>query len=530
MRPSVFISSTVISSLMFSGIFPVVAEHPDIPDVPGPGGSGPRGIYETLRASESGQIRDDLPVRFDTPEMIQERATGNDAPGRQQKSTKPSKKKTPITDERDEIETRPETKTPIFEETVKPARNEMPEKKAGPDRKEAVNPQSSHQKRQEMLKKAQTDRTRPQKEKEKEIDRSVSKKNPRPQQSEETQLPEKKTAAVDKQNSILEKKSPAVEKNSVAANSSGTNNIPRTSSATGLPSRLEPTPKGRYKYRTPDFYRGIYLNNAVPRRPDIYKKLLERAHAHGINTLVVDVQPSMPPIEFVKLARESGFYLVARVVVFEGGLKVFPPPMNHIAGVLDSAEGAAKNGFMEVQLDYIRFADYSQSIGLSLEKRYNVIAGILKMATDRIRPHGVRIGADIFGRIAFNRDDIIGQKLELFAAHLDTIYPMLYPSHFYGEPSRINDPYTTILMGTKNSVERIGKESKVVAYIQGFPMSVQGTGLTYVEYIRRQIQASEEAGGSGYVVWNALNDYTALFQAISAHEKTRRGSGLVSNP
>ncbi len=530
MRLSLSSYLTVVSTiLILSAAVPALAEHPDIPDVPGPGGSGPRGIYETLRAGESGQIRDDLPVRFDSPEMIQQRASEYDAP---RKSNKPAKKTDRTLDMVEETHIRQEPKTPIFEETVKPGRTETSEKKPGADRKETIQ-ETAHQKRQEQLKKTAAERAaRAQKEKEREVERASARKNTRPSlTSGEDQAAWDKKTQLEKKSPIPEKKTLVTEKqNPIAANSAGTNNFPSTRSSPGLPSRLEPTPKGRYKYRTPDFYRGIYLNNAVPRRPDIYKNLLERARAHGINTLVVDVQPSMPPIEFVKLARESGFYMVARVVVFEGGLKTFPPPMNHIAAVLDSAEGAAKTGFMEVQLDYIRFADRLQGVGLTLDKRYMVIAGILKMATDRIRPHGVRIGADIFGRIAFNRDDEIGQKLELFAAHLDTIYPMLYPSHFYGEPARINDPYTTILLGTRNSVERVGKESKIIAYIQGFPMSVQGTGLSYVEYIRRQIQGSEESGGSGYVVWNALNDYTALFQAIAAHEKTRRGSGLVSNP
>ncbi len=286
------------------------------------------------------------------------------------------------------------------------------------------------------------------------------------------------------------------------------NNIP----AVNLPTEVTPTPRTRYAYRAPDFYKGIYINNVTVRTPRMYRPILERAVQAGINTLVVDVQPLFPSDEFIKYARESGFYLVSRIVVFEGGLKTYPPPLAHIGIIVDTAEKSGRNGFMEVQLDYIRFADNPNIVNLSLAQRYRMLEGILKMTTDRVRPLGLRVGADIFGRIAFNRDDWIGQKIEIFANHLDTIYPMLYPSHFYHEPHRINDPYRTILEGTQNCVNRSAGRAKIVAYIQGFPMSIGSH--TYDAYLRKQIQASHDAGGGGFIVWNITNHYDAFFRAL----------------
>ncbi len=321
---------------------------------------------------------------------------------------------------------------------------------------------------------------------------------------------------------------PPGEKGEVAPKHSREQPKPRA----GFPTTLRPTRKGGYRYRAPKFYEGIYITNPVAYTPRLYRPLLQKARAARLNTLVVDVQPKLPPLEFIRLAREGGFYLVARVVVFPGGLNEYPPRAGRIHRTLDLAERAARTGFMEVQLDYIRFADRirgQRNLSVSLDKRYRLIEGILKMATDRLRPHGVRVGADVFGRIAFNRDDIIGQKVELFAAHLDTIYPMLYPSHFYGEPHRIRNPYQTVLLGNKNTVERSQGHSKIIAYIQGFRMSVGPSGLSYENYIRKQIAAAEDSGGAGYIVWNARNHYDAFFRALAHHRRAREKARLTHN-
>ena len=292
----------------------------------------------------------------------------------------------------------------------------------------------------------------------------------------------------------------------------------------GFPTNLKPTPKKGYRYRTPAFYRGLYLTNPTAGRARRYIPLLKKARRHGVNVLVVDIQPRIPKPEFIRHARESNFYIVARVVVFPGGLKRYPPSRRRIHRMLNLTEKAARAGFMEVQLDYIRFADRYKGrryLKLSLRKRYKLIEGVLKMCTDRLRPLGVRVGADIFGRIAFNRNDIIGQQVELFAAHLDTIYPMLYPSHFYGEPRRIRNPYNTILEGNINCIQRVRGQSRIISYIQGFRMSVRPSRLSFVRYIQKQIQAAEDSGSAGYIVWNARNRYNAYFKAVRLHKRYR---------
>ncbi len=276
---------------------------------------------------------------------------------------------------------------------------------------------------------------------------------------------------------------------------------------------IDPVMPRNYRFTAPVYYQGIYLNNYTARTKSRFLPLLKQAKATGINTLVVDVQPRLPTEEFMKTARSMGFYLVSRVVVFEGGLKTYPAPAGHINKVRKRAEESALMGFMEIQLDYIRFADRLHIKGLNLTERYRTIASILRSFEETLRPHGVRIGADIFGRIPFNNNDIIGQKMEVFARYMDTLYPMLYPSHFYGDPFYQKNPYRTIYDGKTRAIKRAGT-TRIIAYIQGFTMLVSKSGLSYKDYIKKQLVASKDSGGAGFVVWNPKNDYAVFFQAL----------------
>lgn len=273
-----------------------------------------------------------------------------------------------------------------------------------------------------------------------------------------------------------------------------------------------PVDRGDFAAKAPSYYRGIYINNAYFRSKQ-FPAFLKTAAAAGMNTLVIDIQPSLPSAETMKAIHDAGFYTVARVVVFPDGLKTYPASSAMLERILDRAEQGAKAGFAEVQLDYIRFADNLHVSGLTIEKRYRYLSGLLLRFEERLRPYRVRLGGDIFGRIAFNRNDIIGQKLEVFDAHLDTIYPMLYPSHFYGDAFRRRQPYRTVLEGTRDSRLRT-KNSRIVPYIQAFSMKVSESGLSLEDYIRAQIDGAKDSGGGGYIVWNARNDYRPFFRAL----------------
>ncbi|WP_425460720.1 putative glycoside hydrolase [Leptospira gomenensis] len=269
----------------------------------------------------------------------------------------------------------------------------------------------------------------------------------------------------------------------------------------------------------PNFARGIYISQRTLKKTKVFQEIRRKAIRHGVNLLVIDIQPTTPSREDLSSIIEEGFYPVARVVNFEGGLPTEKPTERRLASIYRSVREACRTGFPEIQLDYIRYADNLQ-LKLSYDVRYKNIAGIIKnIRNETLKCDNLPyIGADIFGRIPFNQNDMIGQKVEVFAQVVDVLYPMLYPSHFYGMPNRINDPYQTVYDGTLFTLKRSLKTTRVVPYIQGFNMSVGKSGLSLPEYIKAQIKASYDSGGHGFVVWNAWNDYEPTFKALESYD------------
>lgn len=274
--------------------------------------------------------------------------------------------------------------------------------------------------------------------------------------------------------------------------------------------------------KRPEYIQGIYISNYTIRSPEIMKKHIADAKKHGINTFVIDVQPRQLSKEVIDNIIDNGIYPVARVVVFEGGLAQEKPSKEHIDKIVNYIGSSAKVGFLEVQLDYIRYADYQRLRRLSLDFKYKVIDEILDRAQKEAIKNNVLISADLFGRITLNYNDHIGQKLEIFAKRMDVLYPMLYPSHYYSDNFRTTNPYHTVKEGMKNSIDRVGDQSQIVGYIQGFQMYVDKTGLSFTEYIRQQIQAVEDSGGHGWIIWNPHNKYEVSYLAMQAEKKRKQ--------
>lgn len=278
--------------------------------------------------------------------------------------------------------------------------------------------------------------------------------------------------------------------------------------------------------KVPEFSRGIYISQRTLKKVKAFEELRRRSKMHGINFLVIDVQPTAPSKETLDSLFAEGFYPVARVVNFDGGLPTENPSDQKIKSIHRSIRAACQSGFPEIQLDYIRYADNLQ-LKLSYEARYKNISGIIKnIRNETLKCENLPyIGADIFGRIPFNQNDSIGQKVEVFAQVVDVLYPMLYPSHFYGMPARIKDPYQTVYDGTRLTLKRSLKTTRVIPYIQGFNMSVAKSGLSLSDYIKAQVKATYDSGAHGFVVWNAWNEYDSTFQALKDYEREVKKGG-----
>ncbi len=277
--------------------------------------------------------------------------------------------------------------------------------------------------------------------------------------------------------------------------------------------------------QAPAFIEGLYINTKTIRDKKYWSTLFGAMQESGMNAAVIDIQPYPPTSEQVMDAKARGIYPIARIVNFEGGLIEKSPPPARMTSIQNAIKTACTIGFKEIQLDYIRYADGGTNFSMSYEKRYESILGIIKEHKEKTKDvcgSDVEWSADIFGRVPFIENDVIGQKVEPFSENLQALYPMLYPSHFYGLTKRVADPYGTIKDGLDFTVSRAKKGTRAIAWIQGFKMMVGPSKLPYKDYIKVQMLGARDSQGHGFIVWNAGNDYLETFEAYEAYEAYKK--------
>lgn len=189
------------------------------------------------------------------------------------------------------------------------------------------------------------------------------------------------------------------------------------------------------------------------------------------------------------------------------------------------AKVTAESGADEVQFDYVRFpAEGDQKDALFAYQsdpklhRDDVIAGFLHRAYDELHPKGVLLSLDVFGIMAWQRSvdlNHTGQDIVKMAKYCDVLSPMIYPSHFFGMdgyklPGDAPEHFIGVSM---DRFQKITTGSGVVLrpWLQAFRWRTK----TYSpEYILKQVSTSKQHGGTGFLFWNAANDYSKPFAAM----------------
>ncbi len=310
----------------------------------------------------------------------------------------------------------------------------------------------------------------------------------------------------------------------------------------------------------PDEIRGVHVTMALANLDGKLEEYVGMAD-QGLNTLELDIkdengevgfrsplaklatkvgaaQKYYNPREAAKLAHDHGLYLIGRVVVFEDPVLSMKRPALAVrrtdggvwttsAGLgwtnpydervwkynVDIAEAAAWAGFDEVMFDYVRFPSDGDLSAMVFkhevkEPKANTVVRFVKYARDRLHPLGVRISAAVFG-LSATRDLGIGQRPRKLGRYLDSIYPMVYPSHYspgeYNIPNPDGDPGRTVAFSLRDFREKLrGRAAKVVPWLQDF--SIQHT-YTLVE-IQAQVDSARRTKSAGYLLWNASGIYT----------------------
>jgi hypothetical protein len=261
--------------------------------------------------------------------------------------------------------------------------------------------------------------------------------------------------------------------------------------------------------------------------------------------------PDLP--KFVHFLHSENMHAIARIAIFrdehlvkthpelavkslrtgqpwrENGKLVWTDPSNPKVQEYDIAlaKFVAQSGVDEVQFDYVRFpAEGDQKdAGFTFQKehpkwqRSEVIADFLKHAYAEIHPTGALFSLDVFGVMAWQRPvDLAhtGQDIVAMAKHCDVLSPMIYPSHFFGMDgyARPGDAPEHFIGESMDRFKLITKDSNVVIrpWLQAFAWRTK----TYSpEYVKVQIEVAKNKGGIGFLFWNANNNYSKPFIAMS---------------
>jgi len=324
--------------------------------------------------------------------------------------------------------------------------------------------------------------------------------------------------------------------------------------AKGAKKKLRPRPRP-----LPTEVRGVHVTMALASLPG---KIGEYLAMEGLNTLEVDVKDENGEVGFLmpqwtlarrigaskpyysarRLAAEahrSGAYLIGRVVVFEDPVLTSKRPdlairmtdgsvWQNDAGlgwsnpydrrvwnyVVSIGKAAARDGFDEIQFDYVRFPsdgpiENAVFAGKAAEPQGWTIARFVQYASLQLRPLGVRVSVDLFG-LSATRELGVGQKPRRLAKYVDAVYPMVYPSHYNSGEFNLPDPSSvpgqTVAFSLRDfRSQLIGRRAMLIPWLEDFSLSA---GRRPASEVLAQINATRRYHTKGFLLWNPEGVYT----------------------
>lgn len=309
---------------------------------------------------------------------------------------------------------------------------------------------------------------------------------------------------------------------------------------------------------------GVYLTTNSMKNPDKVGHTYDELKRTGGNAIVFDVKGSyvyfasesalaeqyglvrptydLPLI--VAQAHERGLYVIARYIAIKdpvfaqtvkearlrhpvsgiepGAVWVDPAHPLTLAYNREIIGDLVKSGVDEINFDYIRFpTEYAPAqIGLTGSEKADRLEVFLRMARSVVEGEKADtvIGISTFAILGWNFElnmEPLGQDVRRLAPLVDVISPMAYPSTFaagaYYDPSRNpgSRSYWLVYRTLTGYRDILGEEQsyKLRPWIQGYFMTSKG--------MTDQIKAVLDAGSCGFTVWNATNDYSSFFDALS---------------
>ena len=325
--------------------------------------------------------------------------------------------------------------------------------------------------------------------------------------------------------------------------------------------------------------KGIYVTGPAA-GSERMEQLIDLVSSTELNTMVIDVKndegnltykmevPASANLEagiryvkdmpaLIERLHQQGIYVIARIVCFKdpvlaaarpelalrlpdgkavmdaNGLAWVNPYKEEVWDYLCTlAECASRDGFDEIQFDYVRFpigndanaADYG--VDMSTCPREAGLTDFFDYASKRLHEKQIIFGADLFGTIIGSDvdRDRTGQNYLSIAEHTDAICPMIYPSHYANGTFGMNVPdqypYETIANALQLSKEELGETDSpkgvVRPWLQCFNAIWVDGHITYgSKEVHDQIQAVYDAGYEEWFLWHASNHYEQVKSALT---------------
>jgi hypothetical protein len=311
----------------------------------------------------------------------------------------------------------------------------------------------------------------------------------------------------------------------------------------------------------------IYATSGVVADEDRLNELLDLIDRTELNALVIDIKDMNGLIQYdseLSMAQEigavepaynagsvleelesRGIYAIARMVVFEDTTLANARPDLAIQDVFSDGpwktwqgnawanpynsevwdynisimQEAVELGFDEVQLSHVRFpadgplnrADYGQANVLSM--REQAIANFLDRAYASLASTDAMLSADVFALTLWDEaGTLIGQDLAQITERVDYVHPLLFPSHFrdgsLGFDSPSEYPYEIVSRSIESGMDLVPRSQhhRIRPWLQDFSY---GPAMPFdEESVRLQIEAANDYGASGWMLWNSDGQYS----------------------
>jgi hypothetical protein len=260
--------------------------------------------------------------------------------------------------------------------------------------------------------------------------------------------------------------------------------------------------------------RGIYISQTTLENSKELQYLIDRSKKVGINTFVIDLERISDVSEKnIKLVLSNNLKYIARIIMFPGG---GTDEQMHTEAYwqrkIKLVQKAVEMGASEIQLDYIR---YNTARGASPQHAKDVYK-IISWYKSKLNEMKIPLQVDVFGITSFGEEKHIGQSVTLFADTVNTMCPMVYPSHFEPYLKHAVTPYETVydaLVSLRQQFDG-ALPFKLNPYIElsnyRYPLSREKK----YAYIRAQLKAVKDANADGWYAWSPSNWYDNLFTVL----------------